>query len=129
MNVAQRQHTPRKPSQKFNCKVGVLINTNKKRIPLDFQPTTNINLQAREFVQSLGQPKNYKQRWKTNTRMHPFGEGVQPFTGRWLHCQVENHVRTKKSTFSKLHHQNGSNFYQIFFTSRYTWYLLRSRNW
>ena len=32
-----------------------------------------------------------------------------------------------KSTFSKLHHQNGSKFYQIFFMSRYTWYLLRGK--
>ena len=34
----------------------------------------------------------------------------------------------KKSTFSKLHHQNGSKFYQIFFMSRYTWYLLHGKN-
>jgi hypothetical protein len=33
-----------------------------------------------------------------------------------------------KYTFFKLHHQNGSNFYQIFFMSGYTWYLLHSRN-
>ena len=35
----------------------------------------------------------------------------------------------KKSTFSKLHHQNGSNVYQVFFMSRYTWSLLHSRKW
>ena len=35
----------------------------------------------------------------------------------------------KKSTFFKLHHQNGSNFYQLFFMSRYTWYLLHSKIW
>jgi hypothetical protein len=82
MNGAQRQHTPRKPSQEFNCKVEVLKNTKKKRIPPNFQQTTNINLH-REFVQSLGQLENYKQRWKTNTRMHLFGEGVQPLS-QWL---------------------------------------------
>jgi len=35
----------------------------------------------------------------------------------------------KKSTFSKLHHQNGSKFYQFFFMSRYTQYLLHSKKW
>ena len=35
----------------------------------------------------------------------------------------------KKSIFSKLHHQNGSKFYQFLFMSRYTWYLLHSKNW
>jgi hypothetical protein len=34
----------------------------------------------------------------------------------------------KKTTFSKLHHQNGSEFYQLFFMSRYTWYLLHGKN-
>ena len=29
----------------------------------------------------------------------------------------------KKSTFSKLYHQNESNFFQVVFRSRYTWYL------
>ena len=29
----------------------------------------------------------------------------------------------KKSSFGKLHHQNGSKFYQMFFMSRYTQYL------
>ena len=67
-NVAQRQHTPRKPSQIFNCKAEVLKNTKKKCIWPKFQQTINITLN-REFVQSLGQSKNYKQRWKTNTRM------------------------------------------------------------
>ena len=33
----------------------------------------------------------------------------------------------KKPTFSKLHHQNGSKFYQFFFMSRYTWYLLHGK--
>ena len=32
-----------------------------------------------------------------------------------------------KITFGKLHHQNESNFYQNFFMSRYTWYLLHHR--
>jgi len=82
MNVAQRQHTPRKLSQMLNCKGEVLNNTKKKCIPLIFLQMTNINLH-REFVQSLGQPEIYKQRWKTNTRMHPFGEGVQPLSNAW----------------------------------------------
>jgi hypothetical protein len=33
-------------------------------------------------VQPLGQPQIYKRRWKTNTRMHPIGEGVQTFISR-----------------------------------------------
>ena len=32
-----------------------------------------------------------------------------------------------KITFGKLHHQNESKFYQFFFMSRYTWYLLHRR--
>ena len=32
-----------------------------------------------------------------------------------------------KFTFGKLHHQNESKFYQFFFMSRYTWYLLHIR--
>ena len=35
----------------------------------------------------------------------------------------------KKYTFSKLYHQNGSKFYQCFFMSRYTWYLLHGKSW
>ena len=35
----------------------------------------------------------------------------------------------KKSSFGKLHHQNGSKFYQIFFMSRYTQYLWHSQKW
>ena len=32
-----------------------------------------------------------------------------------------------KFTFGKLHHQTESKFYQFFFMSRYTWYLLHTR--
>ena len=50
-------------------------------------------------------------------------------TGRSLHCQVEQpRERQKKSIFSKLHHKNGSKFYQFFFMSRYTQYLLHTKN-
>jgi hypothetical protein len=43
------------------------------------------------------------------------------FMGAALHCQVEHHAQDKKkSTFSKLHHQNGSKFYHFFFMSIYT---------
>ena len=35
---------------------------------------------------------------------------------------------TKKSIISKLHHKNGSKFYQFFFMSRYTQYLLHTKN-
>ena len=59
MNVAQRQHMPRKPSQKLNYKAEALENTKNKCIPLNFQQTTNINLHI-EFVQSLGQLENHK---------------------------------------------------------------------
>ena len=38
--------------------------------------------------------------------------------GRSPHCQVEHHMQDKeiseKYTFSKLHHKNGSKFYQFF---------------
>ena len=34
----------------------------------------------------------------------------------------------KKSTFSKLHQQNGLKFYQKKMMSTYTWYLLHSKN-
>ena len=37
-------------------------------------------------------------------------------------------VRQKKSTFSKLHHKNGSQFYHNFLMSRYTKYLLHTKN-
>ena len=36
---------------------------------------------------------------------------------------------TKKPTFSKLHHQNGSKFHRCFFMSRYTQYLLQRKKW
>ena len=39
----------------------------------------------------------------------------------------EPRANKKKSIFSKLHHQNGSKFYQLFFMSRYTWYLLHGK--
>ena len=52
--------------------------------------------------------------------------------GRSLHCKVEqsrvNTLHVKKSTFYIKHHQNGSNFYQTFFMSRYTRYLLHNKN-
>ena len=38
------------------------------------------------------------------------------FTGRSLHCQIENHVRTILFYFSKLHQQNGSKLYYIIFS-------------
>ena len=50
-------------------------------------------------------------------------------TGGALRCQVEHHVRDKKYTFSKLHHQNGSKFYQILTMSRCTQYLLHRKKW
>ena len=37
-------------------------------------------------------------------------------------------ARQKKTIFSKLHHKNGSKFYQCFFMSRYTQYLLQTKN-
>ena len=40
--------------------------------------------------------------------------------GGSLHCQVEHDLRQKKSTFGKLHHQNGSKVYQKNFMSRCT---------
>ena len=51
-------------------------------------------------------------------------------TGNALHCQEENHVRDKKKiyTFSKLHHKNGEMFYQYFLMSRYTQYILHTKN-
>ena len=52
-------------------------------------------------------------------------------TGRSLHCKVEqprvNTLHVKNPTFYIKHHQNGSNFYQSFFVSRYTRYLLHSK--
>ena len=48
--------------------------------------------------------------------------------GRSFHCKVEqpraNILHVKNLTFYIKHHQNGSKFYQMFFMSRYTWYLL-----
>ena len=44
--------------------------------------------------------------------------------------QLNNHVNTlhvKNPTFYIKHHQNASNFYQFFFMSRYTRYLLHSK--
>ena len=58
MNVAQRQYTPRKPSQKFICKAEVLKNTEKIRIPVNFQQTTN-KILHKEFLQSLRRPENH----------------------------------------------------------------------
>ena len=49
--------------------------------------------------------------------------------GGALHCQVEHHMRDKKKIiFSKLHHQNGSTFIKFFSMSRYTRYLLHTKN-
>ena len=59
------------------------------------------------------------------------GQHAAACTARGGHSivKLKTMCNGKKSTFSKLYHQNGSNFYQIFFRSRYTWYLLHSRNW
>jgi hypothetical protein len=51
----------------------------------------------------------------------------QPRGGHYI-VKLRTTCEQKKSTFSKLHHQNGSKFYQIFFMSRYTWYLLHGKN-
>ena len=54
-----------------------------------------------------------------------------PTVGRSLHCKVEqscvNTLHVINPTFYIKHHQNGSNYYQLFFKSRYTWYLLHSK--
>ena len=39
-----------------------------------------------------------------------------------------NTLHVKHPTFYTKHHQNGSNFYEFFFVSRYTQYLLHSKN-
>ena len=46
-------------------------------------------------------------------------------TGGALHNTT---CETKKTTFSKLRHKNGSKFYQFFFMSRYTQYLFHTKN-
>ena len=48
--------------------------------------------------------------------------------GRALHCQVENHVQRKKIYIYIKDHQNKSIFFHFLFTSRYTQYLLHSKN-
>ena len=50
---------------------------------------------------------------------------------RGMHSIVKLYITCvqKKSTFSKLDHQNGSIFFPIFFMSRYTWYLIHSKKW
>ena len=53
-----------------------------------------------------------------------------------LHWQTEHHMHPKTkqknkktTTFSNLHHQNGSKFYHFLFMSEYTWYLSYSKIW
>ena len=58
----------------------------------------------------------------SNEKCHMITRGGHSIVKLKTMCNVN------KSTFSKLHHQNGSKFYQMFFRSRYTWYLLHSIN-
>jgi hypothetical protein len=63
-----------------------------------------------------------------STRCHHI-PAIQALRGGHYIVKLRTMCEQKKSTFSKLHHQNGSKFYQFFFMSRYTWYLLHSKNW
>ena len=60
----------------------------------------------------------------SNSHLHPlmsYGHReVTPLSSR------TPRARQKKSIFSKLHHKNESKFYQFFFMSRYTQYLLHT---
>ena len=109
----------------FNEQEDKTIKCNASKIPLShsmkFSNTSDAKLNSKVLPLD-----SFELNWPQTTWI----QSLSTNTGRSLHCHVENHVRTKKkSTFSKLHHQNGSNFYQLFFMSRYTWYLLHGRSW
>ena len=69
--------------------------------------------------------------WVVKQHVHRlnFCNVVFDFRARGGHSIVKLNTTCgqKKFTFGKLHHQNESKFYQFFFMSRYTWYLLHIR--
>ena len=67
---------------------------------------------AKSLLPLLANPRSWNRCFWTCVASPSTNVGM----GRSLPCQVENHMQTKKrKTFSKLHHQSGSQMYQFVF--------------
>ena len=79
---------------------------------------SRIQHEVEDGIEKMG--KSLHVRWLPNFHGE-LGGGVHSIVKLNTMCCKKN------STFGKLHHQNGSKFYEFIFTNRYTRFLLHSK--